>query len=472
MDNVEKVDVQDVLYLFKQRIDNVYSQLPPKLEVTSWDSDITVTNGTVTLQPAGVDGNVYSYTLTDYGIWTASGTYRSVTVNVDSCKIYKVNINAYRYGYRINKHESDPYESVEYLYDAVGMTPAKMNFSAGVFEYGDWADVWFVKDNKPCMLKSDGSVDYFLDPDDYSLTEDGEPSDVANTFYDGNAMAQIPLCWVYRYEDDNYYYEIVSNAQFDENYKAYAHTDKDGNIKDYFYRALFGASGGSNKLRSISGQSLAQSLTTYQCVDAATANGEGWYIDTWSQRELIRTLLILVGKSLDAPSVFGHGNCRGSGVSPLAAGTLSDKGQFYGYNSNTQQVKVFHVEGFWGDQWLMTAGVIDYYGTVYVKMTPEGDGYQIDNVDGYTSTNVAPPIGSKFISKVACSEFGIIPLQASGSSSTYFCDILWTSNSGLFYIFIGGASDNTYEMVGLFTWQSSTSPSSSNSNTNCAISYI
>lgn len=33
-----------------------------------------------------------------------------------------------RYGYRIKKNEPAPYERVEYLYDAVGMTPAHMDF--------------------------------------------------------------------------------------------------------------------------------------------------------------------------------------------------------------------------------------------------------------------------------------------------------------------------------------------------------
>lgn len=44
---------------------------------------------------------------------------------------------------------------------------------------------------RPCMLKSDGTVDYYLDPDDYTKKEDGEtPSDIANVNYNGNAMME------------------------------------------------------------------------------------------------------------------------------------------------------------------------------------------------------------------------------------------------------------------------------------------
>ena len=62
-----------------------------------------------------------------------------------------------RYGYRVKIDESNPETRVEYLFDAVGMTPAKMDFAAGTFNYGSWADLWFIRDNYPCMVKSDGS---------------------------------------------------------------------------------------------------------------------------------------------------------------------------------------------------------------------------------------------------------------------------------------------------------------------------
>jgi len=38
-----------------------------------------------------------------------------------------------RYGYRMKIAEPDPASRVEYLFDAVGMTPAHMDFTAGGF---------------------------------------------------------------------------------------------------------------------------------------------------------------------------------------------------------------------------------------------------------------------------------------------------------------------------------------------------
>ena len=40
------------------------------------------------------------------------------------------------------------------------MTPAYMDFSGGSFNYGSWADIWFIAKNRPVALKYDGTVDY------------------------------------------------------------------------------------------------------------------------------------------------------------------------------------------------------------------------------------------------------------------------------------------------------------------------
>lgn len=444
-----------------------------KTITVSSDSDGTfsVTSSDTSVVTATISGSTVNITYVNAGTATvtvtqaANGDYSTGTkdISVTACQ-------GLRYGYRIKKNESDPSTRVEYLYDAKGLTPASMNFDTGVFNYGDWSDKWFVTENKPLMLKSDGTVDYYLDPADYTKKQDGTSSDVANTSYDGNAMAQFPLCYVYRYEDENYEYEIVSNVKYDENYEAFAHTRADGTIANFFYRALFGASGDSSKLRSLSGQSLAQSLNTDAQISGATANGSKWYFDTWSQRELIRTLLILMGKSTDTQSVFGKGNCcQGNASNLLTTGTLKDKGQFYGYNTENQQVKVFHIEGFWGDQWLRTAGLINNSGTIYVKMTPEGQGYRITDVTGYNNTGITPP-SDGYIKGMKCSKYGMIPTASGGSESTYYADYHWTNNSQLDYLFSGDSAPVTSGRGGVFAFVVNAAPSHAYWHIGCALS--
>lgn len=440
---------------------------------------ITMTQGATTLT-ATEDSGEWQFNLPRLGDWTLTCTFgeRSATkvVHVTSVRDYTVQMSyGYRYGYRIKKNESNPATRVEYLYDAVGITPAHMDFTTGIFDYGGWGDKWFVTDNKPLMLKNNGLVDYYLDPNNYDKREGGElDSDVSNTAYDGNAMAQFPLVYVYRYEDNEYLYEIVSDVQYDENYKAYAHTRADGSIADYFYWSLFGGSGNSSKIRSLAGQTLAQSLTAQQEINGCTANGSVWYTHTWSQHELIRTLLVLMGKSTDTQSVFGYGNCRSASAASgmLTTGTLKTAGQFYGYSNFTSQVKVFHVEKFWGDQWDRLAGFMTNGYKAYVKMAPEDAGYRVTDTNGYTDTGITvPSMSASYISGCSCTEYGMIPTAAAGSTTTYFCDGGWSA-SGLMYLIVGASAAYASAFGGAFCFNSTDAASVTAWGIGCGLSAV
>ena len=92
------------------------------------------------------------------------------------------------YGFHIDSTITNPSNAVTYVEDAVGMIPAHMDFTSGVFDYGSWENAFFMP--KPCMLKYDGTVDYYLDPNDYTKKIDGTPSDVSDPTYNGNAMME------------------------------------------------------------------------------------------------------------------------------------------------------------------------------------------------------------------------------------------------------------------------------------------
>ena len=444
------------------------------------DCVVTINNASISIElsETGEGTGVYQGSIPHFGAWrvdcTKNNRTGSRTIQVTELTNYNVKMSyGYRYGVRIKKNEGAPGAKVEYLFDAVGMTPAHMDFSRGIFDYGDWGNLWFVTDNKPLMLKSDRTVDYYLNPNDLSKKEDGTASDINNTNYNGNAMAQFPLVWVKRYQDADYEYEIISDVQYDDTYKAYAHTRADGTIADYFYWSIYGGSGSTTKIRSLSGQTLAQSLTAQQEIDGCKANGTGWYTHTWSQHELIRTLLIIMGKSTDTQSVFGYGNCRSASAASgmLSTGTLNNMGQFFGYSDSTHQVKVFHVEKFWGDQWDRIAGLINSGGKIYVKMTPENDGYRVTDVTGYTNTDVTlSGTSGGYISACKCSEYGMIPTTISGSGTTHYCDGSWFNNSQLDYLLVGAGAYLASALGGAFTFYVVDAPSGSSWNYGCGLS--
>ena len=72
------------------------------------------------------------------------------------------------YGWHVDPNESDPSSAITYLKNAVGMTPASMG--ATNFNYGSWQNAFFMP--KPCMVKENGEVDYYLNPDDYTKKKD------------------------------------------------------------------------------------------------------------------------------------------------------------------------------------------------------------------------------------------------------------------------------------------------------------
>lgn len=369
------------------------------------------------------------------------------------------------YGFKIDQNESDPANMITYLSDCenVNYASAYMDYSSDTFNYGDWADAWFIKNLKPCMLKYDGTVDYELNPNDYTKKLDGTDSDIANDLYEGNVMMGIPkVYWKIVDNGDNTANVYISDDKADKNYVCWSHIDNNGNEIDYCYMPIYTGSVVSDKLRSLSGKAPINGKSGTSEITYAKANNLTsdtiWYTEVFSDRILINLLLLLIGKSTDTQTVFGNGHCTGgsSASSNIVSGTMNNKGLFYGINGTGKGVKVFGMEHWWGNQWRRVAGWINCNGTQKIKMTyGQSDGSTVDgyNTDGtgYVVIPNSTQSGSNggYISKVLFNENGLIPTTANGSQTTYYCDGLWFNNSQIDYALVGGASSHGY-IVGAF----------------------
>lgn len=237
------------------------------------------------------------------------------------------------YGFHIDSNDSDPEDCITYLEDAAGFTPCHMDYANDKFEWGSWQNAFFMP--KPCMLKPDGTVDFYLDPDDFTLRDDGiTPSHVDHL---GNIEASATAAAAYEIDDylvydsklwkvtaaiaigdtladgtnisevdnapdvdDNamiewgkngkrIWYKIVpdvgdptsasiyiSDWPVDEDYRAWSFINHGGNMVDHFYTPCYNGSLDANgKLRSISGMAydkLCQSKNVTQEVTAAERN--------------------------------------------------------------------------------------------------------------------------------------------------------------------------------------------------------
>lgn len=366
------------------------------------------------------------------------------------------------YGFQINGSESDPAAAVTYLEDAVGMTPAHMDFSTGKFDYGSWENAFFMP--RPCMLKSDGTVDYYLNPDNYALKEDGTASDIANTAYAGNAMMEWGRnghkIWlkILPTGDGSSAKVYISNHRADSKFFDYPFHNCKGESAEHFYTPIYNGSVISSTMRSLSGQTVSKTLAGTAEITAAKANNpstdELWNIECFADRLLINMLLILMGKSLNTQAVFGQGlNSGGSEAinDGFTTGVHNAKGLFYGTNDGTAStytnaIKIFGMENYYGFQWRRTNGLILNNGATKYKLTygtedgSSATGYNTDGTD-YKDAGVTPSgTSGGYISKAKFTEDGMFSDTMSGSASTYYCDGTWFNNAAVTFALFGGAS--------------------------------
>lgn len=359
------------------------------------------------------------------------------------------------YTYHVNPNESDPEDAVTYLDDATGLTPAKMGASS--FSYGSWANAWFLP--RPCVLKFDGTVDYYLNPNDYSKKTDGTASTIDSSNSTGNVMLEFPKIWVKRVNDGNGARTVsIAPVNVDGTYKCWSNINAEDKEVDHFYLPAYNGTIHSSKMRSLSGVTLnatyAPNYTRAQEVTAATANNPTgknmWYTETWADMCLVYDLLYLMGKSLDVQRTFGQGLSSGSETAMRAyvTGTHNAKGLFYGDISGTSTaVKVLGMENLWGCRWHGVAGLINDNGTLKVKMTygvADGSTAVGYNTTGSGYLNYGSTYGTNgFVKKMqADNTMGYKIIETAGTDATYYCDYYYVNNSVSAYALLGGHSGN------------------------------
>lgn len=401
----------------------------------------------------------------DITVTATDGTDTAETVvEVRSYSLYEVELSFYTlYGFHITDNESNPDDKLQYIAgcDNEGYTPAKMNYATGQFEPGSWVGKhqWFFP--KPCMLRSDGTVAYYLNPDDYTKKEDGTPSDIANAEFDGNAMMEWgqrgKKIWIKVVPNANNVFEgdiYICDKQLDEDFHAWSFYNNQDVLCDHFYTAIYEGAEINGKLRSLSGKTPLTKKTRDQEITLAAANNTGtdvlWHTGTYSDRFTVNMLLLLMAGTTDTQTAYGSGN-NNSYVSETntgvkATGTMNTKGMFWGDTSNTFGVKVFGMEHWWGNIWLAVAGYINDKGTQKIKMTyGQADGTSVTGYNttgsGYHTIANGTPDGTsggyinKMIFHAIC---GMIPKTASGSETTHYTDGNWFNNTQVDYAIVGG----------------------------------
>lgn len=425
----------------------------------------------------------------------ANWYYRAFPISTNG-GISKSILNRFDYwhfGLCIDENNAIESESVSYLegYDNADYEKLRMIFDANNniennhLDWGSWENAPFMP--RPCMLRNDGTVDYYLNPDDYTLKENGEASDVSNTECEGNAMLEwspvfmkVKRVTTEASEDGTVpatskLYMYFCSEKFDDEYECWSCKKSDGNYADHFYTAIYEGSIINGKLRSLSTNALPSvniSGGLAACINYAGQNGKGWGIDTWSDWDLIRCLGVLVTKRLNSQAAIGFG---GTSCNCMKTGTSNKKGMFWGslQAQNTYNVKFFGMENPWCHNWKYCAGIILPDGkTIHVKNTFSTiDGSSIEGYNdtgvGYTNTGLKIPSNGYIKSIQGNSKCITAPAVVGSSDTTYYSDYAYTGSTGCL---IGG-DGNFASSCGVFSWDSSLAPSYSHAACGSAVSF-
>lgn len=372
----------------------------------------------------------------------------------------EINGYTYIYGYDLTLSDTNPTTRISYPSDVdnASYNAAYMDFTSGSFNYGNWpSDAGAAFMPRPCMVYSNGTVAYYLDPNDYTKKEDGSASDITNTSFDGNAMMEWPKIYTYRTEENGVYKFRCSDKKIDSAWDCWCNYDKNDNEIEHFYTPIyFGSLDSNNKMRSLSGVTSISTKNMSNELSYAKANGDDWSIETLVDHLLIQDLLVMISKCSDTQSKFGMGNVRNTGY--INNGSMDAKGMFWGSSSSNLGVKVFGMENLWGNKYRRKLGWLNLSGTSKFKLTRGAhDGstatdYNLTG-DGYTTIDVLSFSSSGYnyyITETATMGYGRIPYKASSNTPINEYDSFTYRTSGDCSLVTGGYNESD-EYGGAFT---------------------
>lgn len=398
------------------------------------------------------------------------------------CNSNRNAMDAHLYGYRINLTAADPEANVEYLSycDNAFYTPARMDFVADRFDWGTWDETFFYDKIRPCALRYNGTVDFYLSRDNFNYKADGvTASGIANSSYGGNFMIEIPAIYKKQWRDGNYLYVLMSNVKLDSDFECWSCKKSDGTYADNFYLPMFEGTNVSNVLRSYASNGKPTASTTAENeATYAMANGAGWNTTLWADEELMILIFPLIFKSTNSQAALGYGAASSSSGLTCNNDAAITKGMMYGTSGAANPgVNYFGLHNWWGHRWRRPNGLMNASGNWVYKMTHSTvDGSTVSGFNrtgnGYISTGVTPPTASSsYINRFDfVGKCGLLPTATSGSSTTYYCDGMWTNNGQLDQLLLGGSvADGAFD--GVFCFSVNAAPSASVWNFGASISY-
>lgn len=337
------------------------------------------------------------------------------------------------YGFIEKMDISNPAQRIEYTGENKYFTPMSMNMTTHAMNYGSWNGFWFLLQNRPAIVNFDGTLDCWLNPDNYEQKEDGTTSGIGSYDTQGGAYAWIPKIYKKEYVIGNNRYVYFSQTKADDDFEPVGFIDPDGNELDGVWIPMFyGHKDANGMMRVLArGNPVSGGGMTTDAQKAAIEKAGARHV--FFGGAIVNTLVDLLTmfvKSTDSQSAYGNGASTAYNASATNYGMPDNSvvggGQFYGSNDGKQLNKVLHSIVL-GSQctWVRDPYTLVLKGTFFVSPNYKYDitgktyintGIKIQDMGYRTKSTVVPG-------------FGAVPTMAGGTSSTGNCDHVWVDRA-------------------------------------------
>lgn len=295
-----------------------------------------------------------------------------------------------------------------------------------------------------CVLKADGTVNYYLNPNNSNFKEDGTPSVLTGA--DGNVMVEIPKHYIKvetvgNVDSLNVSLTLEAGYVLDPAFLKWNGTAM-VEVPYRYFRAYEGfVSGG--KLLSVSGVTPTRSQTIATFRGQAMANGAGWHLTDWNLLNTIKRLCYIEFCDFIVTKYLGNGNDTGSdyGITTGQSNALGNRSSNSTHNDKYMSYR--GIENMHADIWEFVDGVNVNNYQFYVNgkySTFQSDVFTGDYAAKGPLT-VAGASNSLIKRCAVSSDGGFIPTVVGGSTTTFYGDALWSA-TGARMAFYGGDTSN------------------------------
>lgn len=398
-------------------------------------------------------------------------------ININSSGIYALDAHwsdFMTYTVIIDKTNANPETACTYADNALSMTKGS----------NDWDSMPIFKDIRPCVFKN-GEVQYYLNPNNWNQKY-GSTTASDLTGADGDVMIEIPK-FAYKIVSTNTTITVsVSNddevIENDNDYTYDAFSRIIEGDRDYFYKGAFkGSLDGDGKLRSVAGAKPANNQTIAAFRSAARLNGLHYQQSTYAQLKALQCLYLIKYGNRDSQSAIGNGVVNTSESYITGYNTISvtgansttstlESGMTFGTTANqTDHVRLFGIEDFWGNIWEWVDGLTTNSSRQVVTSWNSFSGEDTTSTSITTASGVTSNSSGYVNNVIGNSAAGFMPNGFSGSSSTYWAD--YGSLCASCVLYFGGRWNNG-DQAGAFRLNADSGASTANATVGARLSYV